>query len=138
MDVGTGGGFPGIPLAIYFPEVKFHLVDSIGKKIKVVQAVVEELELKNVSAKTERAETGDGKYDFIVSRAVAPMKTLYEWTKHLMISKNTNAMANGWILLKGGDLTAEIKQLQKEVRYVPISDYFTEEFFKEKFIIYFR
>lgn len=138
LDVGTGGGFPGIPLAIYFPEVKFHLVDSVGKKIKVVQAVVEMLELKNVSAKTERAERTDGKYDFIVSRAVAPMKTLYDWTKHLIISKNTNEPVNGWILLKGGDLTEEIQQLRKEVRAIPVSDFFNEEFFKGKVIIYFR
>lgn len=138
MDVGTGGGFPGIPLAISFPEVNFHLVDSVGKKIKVVHAVADALELKNVSAKAERAEKINGNYDFIVSRAVASMKTTYDWTKHLITPENKNEIANGWILLKGGDLTEEIKELGRETRAIPVSDFFTEEFFNGKFIVYFR
>lgn len=138
MDAGTGGGFPGIPLAISFPEVNFHLVDSVGKKIKVVQAVADALELKNVSAKAERAEKTDGNYDFIVSRAVASMKTTYEWTKHLITPENKNEIENGWILLKGGDLMEEIKQLGREAGAIPVSGFFTEEFFIRKFIVHFR
>ena len=135
LDAGTGGGFPGIPLAIFFPDVKFHLIDSVGKKIKVVSSIAESLQLKNVIAEKIRAEDLDGDYDFILSRAVASIKTLYDWTKHL-ISPGSND--HGWIFLKGGDLQSEIQELRKPVQQVAISDYFDEEFFREKFIVYFH
>jgi 16S rRNA (guanine527-N7)-methyltransferase len=144
LDVGTGGGFPGIPLAIYFPEVKFHLIDSIGKKITVVKAVADSLELKNVSAEKIRAEELKGQFDFVVSRAVDSLKSIYDWTKHLMkrdkiIAKDPIAHHDhGWIFLKGGDLKKEIEELEQEVVTKPVSDFFEEEFFKEKFIVYFQ
>ena len=138
LDVGTGGGFPGIPLAIFFPDVNFHLVDSIGKKIKVVNEVKDALELRNVSTEKMRAEELNITYDFIVNRAVAAMKTIYAWTRHLISSENKNEISNGWIFLKGGDLKNEIGELGKEALQIPISDFFEEEFFKGKFIVYFR
>ncbi|MCY7410069.1 MAG: 16S rRNA (guanine(527)-N(7))-methyltransferase RsmG [Chitinophagales bacterium] len=137
LDLGTGGGYPGIPLAILFPEVRFHLVDSIGKKIKVVKAIAEILQLKNVVAEQKRGEELRGKYDFIVSRAVAPMKIIYEWTNHLIEDDAINTKPNGWILLKGGDLKNEIVELGKEVKVISVSDFFEEEFFKEKMVVYF-
>jgi 16S rRNA (guanine527-N7)-methyltransferase len=138
LDVGTGGGFPGIPLAILFPEVKFYLVDSIGKKIKVVNEVANALGLKNVLAEKQRAEELIGSYDFIVSRAVAPMQTIYNWTKHLRSSASKNEIPNGWLLLKGGDLTNEIDELKKEVKVIAVSEFFEEEFFREKVIVSFK
>jgi len=138
LDVGAGGGFPGIPLAIFFPDCDFHLVDSIGKKITVVNAVVAALKLKNVSAEKMRAEDLKGGYDFIVSRAVAPLKTIYDWTKHLLSPASKNAISNGWICLKGGDLKIEIMDSGRKAELIPISNYFTEEFFNEKFIVYFK
>lgn len=138
LDVGTGGGFPGIPLAIIFPGVKFHLVDSIGKKIKVVKGVAKELHLENVTAEQIRAEEITGKFDFIVSRAVASLETVYKWTRGLVRSEGKNTLANGWIFLKGGDLENEIIHLRKKVLLTPVSDYYEEEFFKEKFIVYFN
>ncbi|HYV91878.1 MAG TPA: 16S rRNA (guanine(527)-N(7))-methyltransferase RsmG [Chitinophagales bacterium] len=138
LDAGTGGGFPGIPLAIFFPKVKFHLVDSIGKKIKVVEAITQELELTNVSLEKIRAEELRSKYDFITGRAVAPLKTICDWTKHLIFSESKNQISNGWILLKGGDLKNEIQELNKPVFKIPISDFFEEDFFKGKFIVNFK
>ncbi len=137
LDIGTGGGFPGIPLAILFPDVRFHLVDSIGKKIKVVKAIAETLQLKNVVAEQKRGEELYGKYDFIVSRAVAPMKTIYDWTHHLIEEDAINTKPNGWILLKGGDLKNETDEFGKEVKVIAVSDFFEEEFFKEKMVVYF-
>ena len=138
LDAGTGGGFPGIPLAIFFPEVKFHLVDSIGKKIKVVNAIADSLHLKNITAEKIRVEDLTGMYDIILSRAVAPMKTTYDWTHHLIFGENKNESKNRWILLKGGDLKNEIDELGRTVQQIPISNFFEEEFFREKFIVYFR
>ena len=137
LDAGTGGGFPGIPLAILFPDVHFHLVDATGKKIKVVQAIAQSVGLKNVTAQHTRAETLEGAYDFIVSRAVAPLQTLYSWTRHLLSLKQINAIPNGWLVLKGGDLNIEIQDLKKKSLLTPVSDYFDEPYFHEKYIVYF-
>lgn len=136
LDVGTGGGFPGIPLAILFPETKFHLVDSIGKKIKVVQEVANALGLENVRAEQRRAEELQGNYDFIVSRAVAQWTELYLWTWKLLKKKNQNGLPNGWLLLKGGDLSEEFKQVKKGKEIFALSDYFKEEFFETKKLVY--
>lgn len=138
LDVGTGGGFPGIPLAIFFPEVKFHLVDSTGKKIKVVEEVVMATGLKNVTPEKVRAEELSGRYDFVISRAVAPMKTIFDWTQNLISPRHGHPIPNGWILLKGGDLRDEMRALKRECRLVPVSDFFAEEFFREKAVVYFR
>jgi 16S rRNA (guanine527-N7)-methyltransferase len=134
LDVGTGGGFPGIPLAILFPEVRFQLVDSIGKKVRVVQEVKEALGLSNCVAVKARMEELKGKFSFIVSRAVAPMKTICNWTEHLILREKKEE--KGWIFLKGGDLSDEIASLNKKVVVIPISDFFEEEFFVEKYIVF--
>lgn len=136
LDVGTGGGFPGIPLAIYFPEVKFHLVDSIGKKIKVVNAVAETLELANVFGEQKRAEELKTKYDFIVSRAVTAFPKFVDWVKDKTFTKQVNAMPNGIIYLKGGDFEEETKPFGKRVSVYSISDFFDESFFETKKIIH--
>ncbi|MBX7140997.1 MAG: 16S rRNA (guanine(527)-N(7))-methyltransferase RsmG [Chitinophagales bacterium] len=137
LDVGTGGGFPGIPLAIFFPEVKFHLADSVGKKIKVVEEAVKSTGLKNVTAEKARAEDLKMNFDFIVSRAVAPMKEIYDWTRHLIAPQDQHAIANGWILLKGGDLSKEIMALKRKCSVVEVSTYFSESFFDKKAVVYF-
>lgn len=136
LDVGTGGGFPGIPLAILFPEVRFYLVDSIGKKIAVVNEVVKALGLTNVSAEKSRAEDLHLKVDFVVSRAVAPVKEVVQWTSGLIKKGGTNDLQNGWILLKGGDLTQEIEQSGKTADVFDISNWFEDEFFETKKIVY--
>lgn len=136
MDVGTGGGFPGIPLAIMFPETNFHLVDSIGKKIKVVQEIAKAIGLKNVKASHLRAEQVDEKFDFVISRAVTQLKDFYPWVrgKFNMVSKNK--LANGILYLKGGDLSQEIKESGLKVTQYHLKDYFDEEFFETKQVIY--
>ncbi len=136
LDVGTGGGFPGIPLAIMFPEVKFHLVDSIGKKIKVVNGVVQSLGLKNVRAEQIRAEELKGKYDFVVSRAVTRLPEFVPWIRKNISRKNFNALPNGVIYLKGGDLTEEIKPFRKIVFEQELTDYFDEDFFLTKKVLH--
>lgn len=136
LDIGTGGGFPGIPLAILFPEVKFHLVDSIAKKIKVVETVAESLGLKNIVAQQIRVEDIEQKYDFIVSRAVTEVKTLYFWSKKRMNKTSNNDIANGMILLKGGDLKEEFKDFNYHHRFTEIKQYFSEEYFETKKIVY--
>jgi 16S rRNA (guanine527-N7)-methyltransferase len=138
LDIGTGGGFPGVPLAILFPEAQFVLVDSIGKKIKVVNGVTESLGLSNVSGIHERVEKIPGQFDFILSRAVAPLDDLLFWTKDKLNPKNNNELANGWICLKGGDLTDELSKIKKHIRTYSISDWFNEDFFETKKIIYVR
>ena len=135
LDVGTGGGFPGIPLAILFPETQFHLVDSIGKKIKVVNEVVEGLGLLNVKTTNGRVEEDKDTYDFIVSRAVAEMETFVRWTKGKIAKKQNHKLKNGILYLKGGDLTEELKLFTSATIY-NLSDYFDEEFYETKKVVH--
>ena len=135
MDVGTGGGFPGIPLAIMFPECNFHLVDSIAKKIKVVDEVVEGLGLTNVKTSHCRVEEINDTYDFIVSRAVAAMPTFVHWTKGKIAKKQNHELKNGIIYLKGGDLTEELQDYKTATIY-NITDYFDEDFYETKKIVH--
>lgn len=135
LDVGTGGGFPGIPLAILFPETNFHLVDSIGKKIKVVNEVSEGLGLKNLKASNARVEEIDGKYDFIVSRAVAVMPTFVYWVSGKIAKQSRHELKNGILYLKGGDLTEELADFP-QARIYNLSDYFTEDFFETKKVVH--
>jgi 16S rRNA (guanine527-N7)-methyltransferase len=136
LDIGTGGGFPGIPLAIVMPEVQFFLVDSIGKKIKVVQEIASELQLSNVTAAHQRAELVKGKFDFVVSRAVAPLSELLQWSRGKFSNQHLNAIPNGLICLKGGDLLEEIKAAKTEVQQFAISDWFNDPFFETKALLY--
>jgi len=136
IDAGTGGGFPGIPLAIMFPEVNFLLVDSIGKKIKVVEEISTALGLKNVTAIHERAEKITEKFDYAVSRAVAPLSELIHWLRPLIRNGDNGSMHNGMLFLKGGDLTDEIKEYKKKVMIFELSNFFKEEFFAEKKVLY--
>jgi 16S rRNA (guanine527-N7)-methyltransferase len=140
LDLGTGGGFPGIPLAIFFPEVKFHLADSIGKKIKVVNAVAEALELKNVTTQHTRAEDiRNRKFDLVVSRAVAPLKELWTWSKPLLKKSSAPSQKEfypgGLICLKGGDLAKEISESGCRPKIVDLYQLFPEPFFQEKFLL---
>jgi len=136
LDVGTGGGFPGIPLAILFPETHFHLVDSIGKKITVVNEVANALGLKNVRAEQIRAEQIKGKYDFVVSRAVTRMKEFYGWVNTKTKPNSTHRLDNGILYLKGGDLDEEMNELKKPYSVTNLSDFFKEEFFETKRLVY--
>jgi len=136
LDVGTGGGFPGIPLAILFPESNFHLVDSIGKKITVVRSVAEELGLKNVKAQQVRVEEMKGDYDFIVSRAVARMQEFYGWVKNKSKKESLHSLDNGILYLKGGDLDEELEELKKPYALYTLSDYFREAFFETKKVVF--
>jgi 16S rRNA (guanine527-N7)-methyltransferase len=136
LDVGTGGGFPGIPLAILFPEVAFHLVDSIGKKIKVVTEVAAALGLKNVKASHLRAEQVTDKYDFVVSRAVTRLIDFYPWIRGKFSKDSKNAIANGILYLKGGDLNEEIAESRLKAELYPLSAYFEEAFFETKYVVY--
>jgi 16S rRNA (guanine527-N7)-methyltransferase len=153
IDIGTGGGFPGIPLAIYFPEIHFHLVDSIGKKIKVVKAIAENLELRNVSSEQTRAEdVKNRKFDTAVSRAVAPLKDLLYWSRPLLKNQpkgninfknnqhkttgKVDLFASGLICLKGGDLSQEINESGTKPIIIEIAEIFKEEYFREKFILF--
>lgn len=135
LDVGTGGGLPGIPLAILYPEVDFHLVDSIGKKIKVVNGVAEALGLKNVKGEQKRAEELKDKYDFVVSRAVTAMPRFVEWIRDKYKKENINPLPNGLLYLKGGDLTEELADFPK-AKLHNISDFFDEDFFETKKVVY--
>ncbi|MFD2825439.1 16S rRNA (guanine(527)-N(7))-methyltransferase RsmG [Leeuwenhoekiella polynyae] len=135
LDVGTGGGFPGIPLAILFPETQFHLVDSIGKKIKVVEEVSEGLGLKNVKVTNDRVENINGQYDFIVSRAVAQMETFVRWVKGKIAKKSEHELKNGILYLKGGDLTEELA-LYTSSKIYNLKDYFDEEFYETKKVVH--
>jgi 16S rRNA (guanine527-N7)-methyltransferase len=135
LDVGTGGGFPGIPLAILFPETRFYLIDVIAKKIKVVQAVAEGLGLKNVKAEQMRAENVKGDFDFIVSRAVTNMPDFVSWVKTKIKKNNKHELKNGILYLKGGDLTEELKDFPKATEY-NLADFFEDEFFETKKVVH--
>lgn len=138
LDIGTGGGFPGIPLAILFPEVQFHLVDSIGKKIKVVEEVAKALDLTNVTAEQIRAEKLHRSFDFIVSRAVTQMPKFVAWTRNrIRKGREAGSMANGILYLKGGDLTEELASFPKAKLY-PLAKYFQEDFFETKKVVYLK
>lgn len=136
LDIGTGGGFPGIPLAILFPEVQFTLIDSIGKKIRVAQEIANAIGLNNVKCIQERAEEEKGHYDFIVSRAVMPLGDLKKLIVKNISKKQQNAMPNGLIVLKGGELQAEIHPFRNIVEVQDLTDFFEEEFFETKKVIY--
>ena len=135
LDVGTGGGFPGIPLAILFPETRFYLIDVIAKKIKVVQSVADALELKNVKAEQKRAELVKQEFDFIVSRAVTNMPDFVSWVDGKISKKQNHELANGILYLKGGDLTEELAAFPKAIEY-NLSDFFTDEFFETKKVVH--
>ena len=135
MDVGTGGGFPGIPLAILFPEVDFHLVDSIGKKIKVINSVKDTLELNNVNTYHQRMEDLDLMVDFVVCRAVAPLETLMHWSVDKISKNHKQAIKNGFLCLKGGDLTEELSAFNN-AEVIDLSEYFNEPFFETKKLVY--
>jgi 16S rRNA (guanine527-N7)-methyltransferase len=136
IDVGTGGGFPGIPLAIFFPEVDFLLVDSVGKKIMVVNEIVKGLKLQNVRAVKSRAEDLDSRCDFVVSRAVAPVRNIIRWTENLITPGGKNSVRNGWIFLKGGNLKEELRGLEDEMLTIDIPSMFDDPYFEEKKIVY--
>ena len=135
LDVGTGGGFPGIPLAIMFPETRFYLIDIIAKKIKVVNEVANALDLKNVKAEQMRAENVKGDFDFIISRAVTNMPDFVSWIKDKIKKQNKHELKNGILYLKGGDLTEELKDFPKATEY-NLSDYFSDEFFETKKVVH--
>jgi len=138
LDVGTGGGFPGIPLSIFFPDVEFTLVDSIGKKIKVVDNLVQELGLTNVQTYVSRAENLplDSKFDFVVSRAVTRFAEFWPWINKKFLPQSQNIMENGLLALKGGDLEEEIREFGRSVQKYPIKEFFEEEFFDTKQVLY--
>ena len=135
IDVGTGGGFPGIPLAILFPDAKFHLVDSIEKKVRVVDAVSNELGLENVTTQCKRVEDIDDKFDFILTRAITDMSTILKWTENNINPNSNNVVPNGIIALKGGDLDQELSRIENK-KIVAIKDYFDDHYFINKKLVY--
>lgn len=136
LDIGTGGGFPGLPLAILFDDVNFTLVDSIGKKIKVVKEISNELEIKNIKAIHQRAENVEGRFDFVLSRAVTKLEKFLPWIENKISRTSKHKIENGLIYLKGGDIEEELAAINKKYYIKSISDYFTEDFFKTKLIVY--
>lgn len=137
MDIGTGGGFPGVPLAIFFPEVQFHLVDSIGKKLRVIDEVVEAIGLTNVTTQHTRAEEiKTRQFDFVVSRAVAPLKDLWRWAYPVIKKGDKQELSNGLICLKGGDLVQEIAESPVRPRMIPLDEVFEEDYFQEKYLLH--
>lgn len=138
LDIGTGGGFPGIPLAIMYPEAQFRLVDSIGKKIRVVKEVAHALKLTNVTAVQERAENLKGKYDFVVSRAVTRLPEFWSWVKPRLVKGDKHSIPNGVLYLKGGNLDAELDPIARPIRLYELSDVFKGEFFETKKLVYIK
>lgn len=136
LDIGTGGGFPGVPLAIMFPNVQFHLADSIGKKIKVINDVKEKLGLDNISTHYERVENLELEVDFVVCRAVAPLETLVHWSAEKISYQQNHSIRNGFLCLKGGDLKEELSAFKK-AQVVPLKEYFSEAFFETKKLVYY-
>jgi 16S rRNA (guanine527-N7)-methyltransferase len=136
LDIGTGGGFPGIPLAIYYPMCRFHLIDSIQKKLTVVQEVAKDISLENCTIKHTRVEDEKGRFDFVVSRAVMPLGDLVRLSRKNCAVEQKNALPNGLICLKGGGLEHEIAPFKKRVSVTNLSEYFSEEFFKTKKVVY--
>ncbi len=136
LDIGTGGGFPGIPLAILFPDTHFHLLDSTEKKVRVVEEIASAITLQNLKAEHNRAEKTKGKYDFIVSRAVASSKKLFSWIHQKVKQENNHQIQNGLILLKGGDLKEEMQEFGRPYSQTALTDFFEEDFFLTKKIIY--
>lgn len=136
IDLGTGGGLPGIPLAIVFPEANFLLVDSIGKKIRAVNAMIKELGLQNVTAKQERVENIKQKFDFVVTRAVARTEKLLQWTRRHYKKESMHDLPNGLLALKGGDLTEELEAIRKDYDIIPLSAFYEEEFYETKVLLY--
>ena len=138
LDLGTGGGFPGIPLAIFYPDVQFTLIDGTAKKLKVVQAVIDELEIKNIKVRHIRAEELRQKFDMVVTRAVAKVDKLLEWGRPLLKRKNIHAFPNGIIAMKGGDIKSELQLLKKHeyYEYHSIYESFPEDYYKDKYVLY--
>lgn len=136
MDLGTGGGLPGIPLAVYYPEVTFHLVDRIGKKLRVAQDIAERIGLTNVTFQHGDVKEVKGKFDFVISRAVMDLGDMVPLVKRFISDENRNAIPNGLICLKGGDLTGEVQKFRNQVLIDELSSYFKEDFFKTKIIVY--
>lgn len=138
LDLGTGGGLPGIPMAILFPETQFTLIDGTRKKITVVQEIAQALQLTNITALHQRVEDTKGAFDFVLSRGVAPLDQLYNWSRRLFAQKHKHALPNGLLALKGGNLQAEIKNLPRGIysELFPIADFFQETYYEEKFVVY--
>lgn len=136
LDLGTGGGLPGIPLSIVYPDTQFHLVDSIQKKIKVVDDICATMKLNNVSAQQERVENLTMKFDFVVTRAVASSDKIMQWTKKLFKQENNHDFVNGIFALKGGDLTEELESVKSDYDIIPLSEFYDEEFYETKKIVY--
>lgn len=136
LDVGTGGGFPGVPLALCYPDTEFHLIDSIGKKVRVVKEVTAALKLKNVTAQQIRVEEVRGRYDYVVSRAVTALPAFYQWTRKNLKTVSRDGSKGSILYLKGSDYLKEMENLPLKYRAVAIHDYFEEDFFKEKFIVH--